>query len=132
MKKVRFLTIACVLLLIFTGCAVNEHSGRITIKNNTESDLRNLKIGEQLITPLLSKGASIDYYYYGPINGSLSDKDDHVFREYTTIVTYYSTYTTFSDNGDIELDLNYDNTIILKNTSIEDILRVSKYEHSHE
>ncbi len=92
MKAVTFITI---LLIIITGCTVNSTTGLIDIKNQSDTAVGNIKIGDSIICSYISPGTKYSYYFTNELAGKLSAE--------SAVSGYYSQ----SEEDEVKEDGNY-------------------------
>jgi hypothetical protein len=66
--KIYFL----IIIIFISGCSVNEYTSILSISNESNIYVNNIKIGKTLILLTLAPGASYDYYFYSPLTGNLT------------------------------------------------------------
>ena len=64
--------ISILLIQLFYVCTVNESTSLLTIYNNSDKEIKNIKIGDTTIVFSLASGQKYDYYFYTPIEGELT------------------------------------------------------------
>ena len=74
MKKIKFLLLLFIMLVVFFSCTVSESTGCIQVKNTTYMALTDVKIGDTLIASYVAAGNYVNYWYYQPIEGKLTTK----------------------------------------------------------
>ena len=68
----RLIFLITILSILFLSCSVDKYTGLLTIKNQTDSGISSIKIGDTIITFYIGPGAKYDYYFYTTISGSLT------------------------------------------------------------
>ena len=61
MKNIIIFIIVLFFLLFFLTCTVNDFTGLIRVENHTDTELKNVKVGDTLITSNVAPGNYIDY-----------------------------------------------------------------------
>ena len=97
MKTIYFILFS--LLVLMTGCAVNNSTGLLILLNTSDKDIHNLKIGNTYLG-FLGQGESYEYWYYSPIEGDVSTNDIDFFLAETAP-------DTFSNTSHYKLKLDY-------------------------
>ena len=54
------------------NCSVNELTGLLVITNISNTEIKNIKIGETFLTFYLDKGLKYDYWYSMPLYGKIT------------------------------------------------------------
>jgi hypothetical protein len=96
MKYLRlFIKILIIILLIqlLYGCTVNESTSLLTIYNNSDKEIKNIKIGGTSIVSYLASGQKYDYYFYSPLEGELTAEGaESGYYKYGVFVEREGTY----------------------------------------
>lgn len=71
-KKIFILIVILLILLFFLSCTVNDFTGLIKVENHTDTELRNVKIGDTLITSYVAPGNYVDYWFAYTISGKIT------------------------------------------------------------
>jgi hypothetical protein len=69
--KINFLFLI-IFIMFVSGCSVNDYESVLSISNESNIYVNNIKIGNTIILLTLAPGASYDYYFYTPLIGSLT------------------------------------------------------------
>ena len=102
--------ISILLIQLFCVCTVNDSSSLLTIYNNSDKEIKNIKIGDTSIVWYLASGQKYDYYFYTPIAGKLTCEGAE---------SGYYKYGVFVErDGKYSLDLGY--TYICKINEADD------------
>ena len=102
MKYLKLLIKILIILLfiqLLYGCTVNDTTSLLTIYNNSNKEIKNVKIGEENIVLYLSPGQKYDYYFYSPLKGKLTSEG--------AISGYYYNGNFIKRDGEYSLDLGY-------------------------
>jgi len=91
------------LIITFYSCTVNECAGLIKVENKTDLIIKNIKIGDRIITFQIDPGASYYYWFYDTIYGELKAEGIEVFNgnryEEEGLEVNYWVYITASNYG---------------------------------
>jgi len=60
------------ILLLISGCTVNEGTGLITIYNMSSTAVTDIKLNDALLTGSLSAGQKYDYWFFNQIDGAIT------------------------------------------------------------
>jgi len=75
MKKNIYLLLIILFTIIFFQCSVNEYTGLIQVKNHSNTAMKNVKVGNTIITSYLAPGNYVDYWFTTPIKGVLTEEN---------------------------------------------------------
>ena len=104
--------IISLILVLFTGCTVNEYTSILRITNKSNDDAENIKIGDTLIAYRVATGATYYYYIFKDITGQLTANNltsagytDRYNVNRNSVVEKSGTYTLKAGNYFFDSDI---------------------------